>query len=426
MHATSRRRFLELAGIGAATAAIYPRPAGAQSKSLTFLHESSFIKTFDEYFQKTLAPAYEKETGVKVNYELTSVGSLPTRVSTIAETGSGADITMNIILMPFLFSEKYLDVSDIAEEIGQKQGGWYDAGREAAVVDGKWKAMPFSNIGQLMNWRTDWFAEVGVKKFPETWEELYEVGKKLKAKDHPFGFELGHGFGDNHGWIYPLLWSYGGHEVEEDGKTVIIDSDETARAVDFARKFFKDTMLDDVLGWTDVSNNKAWMAEQISCTNNAESILWVAKRDFPEIGKVTDQAMNPAGPKGRFHVLNAVSHSLFNFSPAKDEARRFLRWLMDEKQLGGWYAVADSYYQPLLHGYDNAPMWQVEPRNIPYRDSLANAHILGWPAPPNRQLAESVAKYVVVDMFAKACAGTSTKDVIKNAEAQLKEIYRAV
>jgi multiple sugar transport system substrate-binding protein len=333
---------------------------------------------------------------------------------------------MNIILMPFLFSEKYLDVSDIAEEIGQKQGGWYDAGREATVVDGKWKAMPFSNIGQLMNWRTDWFAEVGVKKFPETWEELYEVGKKLKAKDHPFGFELGHGFGDNHGWIYPLLWSYGGHEVEEDGKTVIIDSDETARAVDFARKFFKDTMLDDVLGWTDVSNNKAWMAEQISCTNNAESILWVAKRDFPEIGKVTDQAMNPAGPKGRFHVLNAVSHSIFNFSPAKDEARRFLRWLMDEKQLGGWYAVADSYYQPLLHGYDNAPMWQVEPRNIPYRDSLANAHILGWPAPPNRQLAESVAKYVVVDMFAKACAGTSTKDVIKNAEAQLKEIYRAV
>ena len=97
------------------------------------------------------------------------------------------------------------------------------------------------------------------EEFPDTWEELYEVGKKLKAKDHPFGFELGHGFGDNHGWLYPLLWSYGGHEVEADGKTVVIDSDETARAVDFARKFFKDTMFEDVLGWTDPSNNKAWM-----------------------------------------------------------------------------------------------------------------------------------------------------------------------
>ena len=56
MDATSRRRFLELAGLGAAAATIGPRTAGAQKKSLTFLHESSFIKIFDEYFQKTLAP----------------------------------------------------------------------------------------------------------------------------------------------------------------------------------------------------------------------------------------------------------------------------------------------------------------------------------------------------------------------------------
>jgi multiple sugar transport system substrate-binding protein len=423
--ATSRRRFLKLAAAGGAAALSGPRQARAQSKTITILHESSFIKPFDEYVQNVLAPAYQKQTGVKVNYEVTSVGSLPTRISTIAETGSGADITMNGLLQVIQFGEKYLDVGDIAEEVGKAQGGWYDAGKEAVVVNGKWKAIPFSNIGQLMNWRTDWFAEVGVKKFPDTWEELYEIGKKLKAKDHPFGFELGHGFGDNHGWLYPLLWSYGGAEVAADGKTVVIDSDETARAVDFARKFFKDTMLADVLGWTDVSNNKAWMAEQISCTNNAESILWFAKREFPEIGKVTAQAMNPAGPKGRFHLLNSISHSIFSFSPVREEARAFMRWLMEPNQLSGWYGVAETYYQPLLHAYDNAPMWEVEPRNLPYRDALSSAHLPGWPAPASRQLAESVAKYVVVDMFAKACAGAPTSEVIKSAEGQLKGIYRS-
>jgi len=283
--APSRRRFLKLATAGTAVVLSKPQLARAQSKTITFLHESSFIKPFDEYVQNVLAPAYQKQTGIKVNYEITSVGSLPTRISTVAETGSGADVTMNGLLQVIQFGEKYLDVGDIAEDVGKAQGGWYDAGKEAVLVNGKWKAIPFSNIGQLMNWRTDWFQEVGVKTFPETWDELYEVGKKLKAKDHPFGFELGHGFGDNHGWLYPLLWSYGGAEVAADGKTVVIDSDETARAVDFARKFFKDTMLPDVLGWTDVSNNKAWMAEQISCTNNAESILWFAKREFPEIGE---------------------------------------------------------------------------------------------------------------------------------------------
>jgi multiple sugar transport system substrate-binding protein len=423
--APSRRRFLKLATAGTAVVLSKPQLARAQSKTITFLHESSFIKPFDEYVQNVLAPAYQKQTGIKVNYEITSVGSLPTRISTVAETGSGADVTMNGLLQVIQFGEKYLDVGDIAEDVGKAQGGWYDAGKEAVLLNGKWKAIPFSNIGQLMNWRTDWFQEVGVKTFPETWDELYEVGKKLKAKDHPFGFELGHGFGDNHGWLYPLLWSYGGAEVAADGKTVVIDSDETARAVDFARKFFKDTMLPDVLGWTDVSNNKAWMAEQISCTNNAESILWFAKREFPEIGKVTAQAMNPAGPKGRFHLLNSISHSIFSFSPVREEARAFMRWLMEPQQLSGWYDVAETYYQPLLHAYDNAPMWNIEPRNLPYRDALGSAHLPGWPAPASRQLAESVAKYVVVDMFAKACAGTPTKDVIKTAEAQLKGIYRS-
>jgi multiple sugar transport system substrate-binding protein len=424
MSSASRRDFLKIAAGAVAGAALAP-PARAAGKTITILHESSFIPPFDEYIKTTLAQAYEKETGVKVVYETTSVGSLPTRISTITETGTGADITMNGLLQVIQFGEKYMDVTDLAAEIGKQQGGWYDAGREAVVADGKWKALPFSNIGQLMNWRTDWFKEVGVTKFPDTWEELYEVGKKLKAKDHPFGFELGHGFGDNHGWLYPLLWSYGGAEVAADGKTVVIDSDETARAVDFARKFFRDTMLEDVLGWTDPSNNKAWMAEQISCTNNAESILWFAKREFPEIGKVTDQAMNPQGPKGRFHLMGSISHSIFDFSPVKDEAVAFMRWLMQEKQLGAWYAVAESYYQPMLHAYDNAPMWEVEPRNKPYRDALATAHLPGWPAPASRQMAESVAKYVVVDMFAEACAGASTKEVIKNAEAQLKEIYKS-
>jgi multiple sugar transport system substrate-binding protein len=423
MSGSSRRDFLKLTAAGAVGAALGPRASQAADKTITILHESSFIPPFDEYIKTTIAQAYEKETGVKVVYEVTAVGSLPTRISTITETGSGADITMNGLLQVIQFADKYLDVTDLAKEVGDKNGGWYDGGREAVVVEGKWKALPFCNIGQLMNWRTDWFAEVGVKTFPETWEELYEVGKKLKAKDHPFGFELGHGFGDNHGWLYPLLWSYGAHEVEADGKTVSIDSSETAAAIDFCRKFYQDTMFEDVLGWTDVSNNKAWMAEQISCTNNAESILWFAKKNFPEIAKVTDQAQNPKGPKGRFHLMDSISHSIFSFSPVKDEAVKFMRWLMDPKQLGGWYAVADSYYQPTLHGFDSAPMWSVEPRNIPYRDAMSTAHLPGWPAPASRKMAESVAKYVVVDMFAGACSGKATKDVIKTAEGQLKQIY---
>ncbi|WGR94177.1 extracellular solute-binding protein [Bradyrhizobium sp. ISRA435] len=139
---TTRRGFLKLAAAGTAAALSRPLPAGAAEKTITILHESSFIKPFDDYVANTLAPAYEKETGIKINYEVTSVGSLPTRISTIAETGSGADITMNGLLQVIQFGDKYLDVGDIAEDIGKAQGGWYDAGREAVLVEGQMEGNP--------------------------------------------------------------------------------------------------------------------------------------------------------------------------------------------------------------------------------------------------------------------------------------------
>ena len=307
----SRRDVLKLTALGAAGTLLGPAVVRAAPKSLTMMHESSFVPPYDAFFKNQLASAYEKETGIKINYEVVSVGSLQTRVTTAAENGSGPDMTAIGFNWAFLFDDKFVDVSDIAAEIGKESGGWYESAQEAVVVNGKWKAIPFGNIGQLMNWRTDWFKQAGYDKFPDTWDELLEAGIKLKKAGHPFGFELGHGFGDNHGWLYPLLWSYGGREVEADGKTIVIDSDETARAIDYCRRFYKETMFEDCLGWTDVNNNKAFLSEQISCTNNAESILWAAKKDFPEMAKVIDQSENPQGAEGSLpHAEPAVPFDL--------------------------------------------------------------------------------------------------------------------
>lgn len=426
IQATSRRDVLKISALTAVGGILGAARANAAPKQMTMMHESSFIPAYDAYFKNTIAPAYEKATGIKIVYETVSVGSIQTRDTTVAETGTGPEMTQMAFNWPFLFDEKLVDVTDIAKIIGDKAGGWHASAAEAVVVNGKWKAIPFGNIGQLMNYRTDWFDEIGVKSFPETWAELLEAGIKLKKAGHPFGFELGHGFGDNHGWLYPLLWSFGAREVDKDGKTVAIDSAETARAIDFCREFFQKTMFEDVLGWTDVSNNKAFLSEQISCTNNAESILYVAKRDFPEIGKAIGQAQNPKGPTGeRFHMLNPWTHGIFTHTPDVQAAKDFMVWLMDPKQVTGWYEVAVSYYGPFLHSYDDAPFWHTEPRNVPYRDSMANSHLPGWPAPISRPQSESVAKYVIVDMFAKACAGKSTKEVIADASAQLKQIFKS-
>ena len=46
-HPTTRRGFLKLAAAGTAAAMSGPQPAGAAGKTITILHESSFIKPFD-------------------------------------------------------------------------------------------------------------------------------------------------------------------------------------------------------------------------------------------------------------------------------------------------------------------------------------------------------------------------------------------
>jgi len=174
-----------------------------------------------------------------------------------------------------------------------------------------------------------------------------------------------------------------------------------------------------------VNNNKAFLGEQISCTNNASSILVVAKRDFPEIAKVTDHALNPQGPKGRYHLLNAQSLALMSYAPDQAAAKAFLRWLYDDKQLSRWLTAGEAYYAPFLGAYDNHPMWNAEPRYLPFKESLKNSRPHAWPGPVGLAASESVAKYVLVDMFAKACRGDSTKDVIATAASQLKQIYKA-
>src|SRR5881394_3412892 len=126
----SRRDVLKLTAYGAAGSLLGPAAAQAQPKSLTMMHESSFVPPYDAFFKNKLAAAYEKLTGIKVNYEVVSVGSLQTRVTTAAENGSGPDMTQIGFNWAFLFDEKFVDVSDIAEAIGKESGGWYESAQE--------------------------------------------------------------------------------------------------------------------------------------------------------------------------------------------------------------------------------------------------------------------------------------------------------
>jgi multiple sugar transport system substrate-binding protein len=102
-----------------------------------------------------------------------------------------------------------------------------------------------------------------------------------------------------------------------------------------------------------------------------------------------------------------------------------VQWFHDDKQFRPWLAAGDAYYAPFLHGYDNHPMWENDPRMKPYKDSVGTSHLPGWPGPSGRAASENLAKYVITDMYASAAQGKSTREVIATAVSQLKQIYGA-
>src|ERR1700722_11163581 len=113
----SRRVFLKrtalgTAGILAAPSIVAPSIVRAAPKPLTMMHESSFIPPHDAHFKNKIASAYEKATGVKVNYEVVSGGSLLTRVTTTAENGSGPDMTQIGFNWAFLFNDKIANITN--------------------------------------------------------------------------------------------------------------------------------------------------------------------------------------------------------------------------------------------------------------------------------------------------------------------------
>ena len=272
---------------------------------------------------------------------------------------------------------------------------------------------------------------MGVTSFPDTWDEYRAAGKKLKAKGHPIGQTLGHTFGDAPGFAYAYMWSWGGKEVEADGKTVVINSKETVESVKFMTAFWKDAMDEGGLAWDDSSNNRAFLSGTICSTLNGASIYIEGLRKpaqyQTEDGKPMKDDMrhanNPKGPAGRVHFHGTQSNMLMGYSKNQKAAKDFLRWVHTPENYAGWFRVEKGFAAGPTRMWENDPVWKEDPIMLPFRDTAATARPTGYAGRPTQKAAEALNKYIIVDMYAKAVQGMSAEDAVKWAEGELKKVY---
>jgi ABC-type glycerol-3-phosphate transport system substrate-binding protein len=438
-----RRRLLKLSGAGAIAAgtggglaAILASgrvPAYAQGTSIHWLRWSDFVPASDQLLRNKIVPQGEKALGIKLNLETINANDLQARVTAAIQSGTGPDIIMLVGTWPQLYTESVADVSDVVDEIGRAQGGYYDIARVIATVGNKWIGVPWSTGGGLLTYRKSWFEEIGYGdgKFPQTWDEYRAAGKQLKAKGRPLGQTLGHTFGDAPGFWYPYLWSWAGKEVEADGKTVALNSKETIDSVKYSVPFWKEAHDEGGLAWDDSSNNRALLSGTISCTNNGASIYLEAKKKpdayLTEKGtplwKDILHAPLPKGAGGQFNLPGANTHMLMSYSKNQKAAKDFLRWVNSKEVFEQWFTSQQGYSSGATRYWEEDPVWNVDPILLPFRDIPNKGRLVGYAGPPGRAAAEAVTKYIIVDMYAKAVQGMPAEDAVKWAHDELVKVY---
>jgi len=437
----NRRRFLEgSAGVAAAAtlgpaATVWAPAVHAQTLTLKpekgaklrVLRWSRFVQGDIDAYMINVKNFTEK-TGIEVRVDNEGWEDVRPKAAVAANTGAGPDIILSTNDDANLYPDKLLDVTDVAEYIGKKYGGWYPAGQAFLKQDGKrWIGLPLGAAGAMMVYRESQVKAAGFDSFPKDTDTFLKMMKALKEKGTPGGMALGNATGDGL-WCNWLIWSFGGKLVDKDNK-VVIDSPETLKALEYGKELYA-TFVPGTLSWLDPNNNKAFLDGQVSVTNNGISIYVAAKNSpdpkLKEMANDIQHAVYPIGPVGESTESTIFfNQMIMKYTKYPQAAKEFLRFMMEKEQFGPWLTGAQAYVATPLHGFADLPIWTVDPKNTPYRDAVKNMRPAGYAGKLGYASAGAAADFIVINMVAEAISGSKpAKEAMERAQKRAERYYK--
>jgi multiple sugar transport system substrate-binding protein len=391
---------------------------------VTLLRWKRFIQAEEDAFMELVAN-FTKATGVNVSVINESLDDVQPKASVAANINSGPDMFWGLYSLPHLFPDKVVDVTDIADYLGKKYGGWVPSAIAYGKNGNKWIDIPVAYNGNVMNYRKAASDKAGFKEFPKTTDAFLEYAKAMKAQNTPGGMALGHASGDGNAWVHWCLWTFGGNLVDAKDK-VILNSPETAKALEYAKQLYQ-TFIPGTASWNDGSNNKAFLANELYWTGNGVSIYAAAKAQKMEMADDIDHAYWPIGPIGKpteFHICYPIM--IMKYSKFPQASKAFIAFMMEAANLNTWVEKSVGYLTPGLKAYEKNPIWTADPKLTVCRDVAERTLTAGGLGSVGEKAAAALADFIVLDMFANYCTGRDDiKGAMAGAERQAKRIYRS-
>lgn len=405
----------------------FPIESGA---SLRVLRPAKFVPADETLFNEN-TQKFVDATGVQVRVDYQAWEDLRPQTAVTANTGAGPDVVLGWTDDPHLYGDKLVEITDIAEYLGAKYGGWYPV----AELYGKrfgtdsWVAIPFGGSGGPALYRKSWMNEAGFDAFPTDTDGFLKLCQAMQKIGHPAGFALGHAVGDANSFCHWLVWSHGGYMIDEDQK-VAINSKETVEALKYGRALYE-TFIPGTLSWNDVSNNKAMLAGEIGLSQNGVSLYNAfLNSEDPNIKAQAEDvymARMPVGPVG-FGTETAlvVNAMIFGHTAYPNAAKAYLTYMMEADQYDPWLTGSSGYWAQPLKAYAESEVWSRDPKVTLYRDTMKDSLWLAYKGPISEASAAVVADYVMVDMVSAACSGSvSAEDAAAEAERRALRYYKS-
>ena len=422
MGPVSRRQFLTTTGAGLAgiLAARVP-PARGQQREISYLCWNNFAPASDKKLAE-IGQRFTKDTGVKLKIDhISHMGPQQAKYASEVQTQAGHDMVEMRMHFPWLYEPQLVDVSDVVTGLEKQYGKAITSAYEGAHVNGVWRAVPQYHGMFVAAYREDLFKKASLK-VPDTWEDLYTVGRELKKMGNPVGIPISQNY-DTISTAGPVLWCFGGMEVDQDGKTVKINSAAAAQMVEWYKKMFKDCMEPEVLSWTDSSNNESLQQGKAGWIHNPVSAYIVARNMKLATADTINHHRSLAGPAGRHETDVPRSIGIWKFSKNVEASKEWIRYLLGKKEVYDEYILSgDAFNLPVYTNLIDHPVLKTDPKFGNLKGEGVQYHIYGWPAPPSDKIQLITNSFILPNMIAKAVTGTSTKEAIAWADTEMKKI----
>jgi multiple sugar transport system substrate-binding protein len=438
----TRRGTLMLGASAAAAAALGASPGSAQIQraqvtppawpiesgaTLRMLRPVRFVQPDEEVFRANCA-RFTAQTGVQVRVDFVGWEDINQQTAVTANTGAGPDIIIGFNELPHVHVDKLVDQTDVAEYLGARYGGWLPMAQRYGKRHGtnNWIGVPMGASGGPLVWRKSAVNEVGFQAPPDDHAGFLDLCRKLKAANKPAGFALGNAVGDGNGFANWLLWSHNGYLVDEQGR-VAINSREAIASLEYLKELYE-TFIPGTIAWGDISNNRAYAAQELWLTSNGVSLYFALKND-PATAAIAADTEHTLMPKGLASAspmagltLNAM---VFRHSRFPNAAKALIAFLMEAEQYDPWLQANLGYWSQPLANYAASAVWRSDPKVAIFRDVMKSDFWNGYKGPISQASAAVGADFVLVQMYASVAAGQATpQQAVREAERRAQRHFR--